>query len=235
MDNLYIVIPTYNEEENIINVAKEWHQIVEKISKESRLLIIDGESKDNTFSILNSLKEDLPQLVVVTKPKIGHGATILWGYDYALKQGADYIFQTDSDGQTLASEFWAFWELRTDFSAIIGYRNYRKDGISRIFVTKTLKFVLWCVFKLNIPDANTPFRLMKNDVLKKHIAKIPDNFNLSNVALTVFLVKYKENIKFMPITFRQRQGGVNSINLRKIIQIGLQAVKDFRDIKKKLN
>lgn len=52
--------------------------------------------------------------------------------------------------------------------------------------------------------------------------------------LTVCLVKYKENIKFVPITFRPRQGGVNSINFKKIIGIGKQAVKDFRYIKKTL-
>lgn len=234
MDKLYIIIPAYNEEENIVSVANEWHRIIEKINKESRLLIIDDGSKDNTFSILNSLKDNLPQLLVVSKQNSGHGATVLYGYDYALKHEADYIFQTDSDGQTIPSEFWKFWQLRTDFSAIIGYRNQRKDGISRVFVTKILKFVLWCVFKLSIPDANTPFRLIKKDILKKYIVKIPDNFNLSNVALTVFLVKYKENIKFIPITFRQRQGGVNSINFRRIIKIGLQAIKDFQEIKKKL-
>jgi hypothetical protein len=101
-------------------------------------------------------------------------------------------------------------------------------------VTKVLKIVLWCIFKLNIPDANTPFRLVKSDILKKHISKMPDNFNLSNVALTVFLVKYERDVKFMPITFRQRQGGINSINLKKIIKIGLRAIKDFQDIKKRL-
>ena len=53
--------------------------------------------------------------------------------------------------------------------------------------------------------------------------------------LTVLLVKNKENIEFRPITFRPRQGGVNSINLKKIFKIGKQAVKDFREIKKQMN
>jgi hypothetical protein len=53
--------------------------------------------------------------------------------------------------------------------------------------------------------------------------------------LTVCLIKYKEKLRFLPITFRPRQGGVNSINFRKIIKIGKQAVKDFYRIKKNLN
>ncbi|GHV21116.1 hypothetical protein FACS189494_06040 [Spirochaetia bacterium] len=45
-------------------------------------------------------------------------------------------------------------------------------------------------------------------------------------------IKFKENISFVPITFRQRQGGVNSINFKRIIKIGIQAIKDFYTIKK---
>jgi hypothetical protein len=45
-------------------------------------------------------------------------------------------------------------------------------------------------------------------------------------------VKFNENIRFIPITFRPSQGGVNSINIKKIVKIGKQAVKDFMEIKK---
>ena len=53
--------------------------------------------------------------------------------------------------------------------------------------------------------------------------------------LAVCLVRYKENVKFIPITFKPRQGGVNSINFKKIIKIGIKAVKDFSQIKKELD
>ena len=234
MDKLYIIIPAYNEESNIDEVARQWHEVFKNIFDESRLVIIHDGSKDSTLKVLEGLKEELCQMEVVTKTNSGHGATVLYGYNYALEKGADYIFQTDSDGQTLPEEFYPFWEEREDYAAIIGHRNHRKDGFSRVIVTKTLKFVLWCIFGLKITDANTPFRLINRETLKRYITKIPKDFNLSNVMLTVCLVKYKENIKFVPITFRPRQGGVNSINFKKIIGIGKQAVKDFRYIKKSL-
>lgn len=233
-DRLYIVIPAYNESMNIEAVSREWHQVVEKIGADSRLVIIDDGSKDNTYDKLCELKKELPQLEPVTKQNGGHGATLLFGYHYALEHHADYIFQTDSDGQTLPAEFWSFWEQRNQFDSIIGHRNKRQDGISRVFVTLTLKFVLRLVFRMRITDANTPFRLMNNEVLKAHINKIPKDYNLSNVLLTVLFVKHKENIKFMPITFRPRQGGVNSINFKKITKIGIQAWKDFRIIKQNM-
>lgn len=234
MDKLYIIIPAYNEEANIEMVAREWHEVVACISQDSRLVIINDGSKDQTYEKLCALQEELPQLLPVTKENGGHGATVLYGYFYALEYGADYIFQTDSDGQTLASEFQGFWEQRDEKKILIGYRNHREDGISRIFVTKVLKIVLFFIFGIRVTDANTPYRLMPKKLLQKYIVKVPENFNLSNVMLTVLFLRGKENVQFIPITFRPRQGGVNSINLKKITKIGIQAVKDFRTIKKNL-
>lgn len=233
-DKLYIVIPAYNEEENIETVVREWNEVVEKIGNESKLVIINDGSKDHTLEKLNLLKEEFKCLEVLDKKNGGHGDTVLYGYKYALDKQADYIFQTDSDGQTLTSEFWPFWENREKYAVIIGHRNAREDGLSRVFVTKTLKLVLFMIFGLNITDANTPFRLMRRDILAQYYPMVPKHFNLSNVMLTVLFIKNKEEVKFEHITFRPRQGGVNSINLKKISKIGIQAIKDFYRIKKEL-
>lgn len=233
-DKLYIVMPAYNEEENIEEVVKEWHQVVSDIGNDSKLVIVNDGSKDKTYDKLLELSKDYPCLEPVTKANSGHGATVLFAYHYALDHGADYIFQTDSDGQTLPSEFGPFWEERTKYAAIIGHRNHRQDGFSRVFVTKTLKLVIRLVFGVSVTDANTPFRLMPRQTLEKYIPSIPKDFNLANVILSVLLVRNKENVKFTPITFRPRQGGVNSINFKKICKIGRQAVKDFKQIKKTL-
>ena len=55
MDKLYIVMPAYNEEANIIDVVREWYPILEGKNEESRLVIADGGSKDNTLNILYDL------------------------------------------------------------------------------------------------------------------------------------------------------------------------------------
>ncbi len=231
MSSLYIIIPAYNEEANIEAVAREWHQVAENAGGEgSKLVVIDDGSKDGTFEILQKLSGQLNRLYPIRKENSGHGATVLHGYQLALKEKADYVFQTDSDGQTVPDEFDGFWARREEYDAIIGHRQRRQDGFSRIVVTKVLKLVLLLVFGARITDANTPFRLMKRELLERHIQKVPTDFNLTNVLLTVSFVKSKEKICFMPITFRQRQGGVNSINIKKIIRIGIQAVKDFRVI-----
>lgn len=230
VDKLYIVIPAYNEEANVKSVISDWYPIVEKIGNGSKLIIIDDGSKDSTYRIMQEESNNLEAFEPITKPNGGHGATVLYGYQYALEAGADYVFQTDSDGQTLPEEFWQFWDLREEYDMVIGHRRGRQDGFSRVFVTKTLKTVLRLCFHVNIKDANTPFRLMKATTLKKHIDMIPKDFNLSNVVLSVIYAKKKLEVKYLPVTFRPRQGGVNSINMRKIIRIGKKAFSDFRKI-----
>ncbi|MDF2944464.1 MAG: hypothetical protein K0S01_3322 [Herbinix sp.] len=230
MDKLYIVIPAYNEEANVGKVIKDWYPIVEKIGNGSKLVIIDDGSKDQTYQIMQQYASNMEAFEPITKPNGGHGATILYGYHYAINAGADYVFQTDSDGQTLPEEFWPFWENRKAFDMVIGHRKGRQDGFSRVFVTKTLKFVLRLCFHVNVIDANTPFRLMKANTLREQIKLIPKNYNLSNVIISVIYAKKKLAVKYLPVTFRPRQGGVNSINMKKIIRIGQQAFKDFRKI-----
>lgn len=232
MDKLYIVIPAYNEEENIRNIIEEWYQITETIGNGSKLVIIDDGSRDSTYSIMKEEAEARPGFQPLTKPNGGHGATILYGYHYSIEQGADYIFQTDSDGQTLPEEFWEFWKLRNKNAMIIGYRKKRQDGLLRVFVTRTLKIVLQLCFHVSVKDANTPFRLMKADILKENIELVPKDYNLSNVLISVIYGKKKLPVKYLPITFRPRQGGVNSINMKKIFHIGIQALKDFNAMNK---
>lgn len=230
MDKLYIIIPAYNEEENIEKVVSDWYQVIEKMNKDSKLVVIDDGSKDNTYKILCELSKKYSKLVPITKENEGHGATLLYGYNYAIENGADYIFQTDSDGQTLSSEFWDFWKDRENYDMVIGHRRKRQDGFSRIIVTKLLKLIILLIVK----DANTPFRLMKVSTLKKKIKLVPPKFNLSNVIISVIYRKHKLPVKYMEITFKPRQGGKNSINIKKIFKIGLKALSDFIKINKSL-
>lgn len=235
MEVLYIVMPAYNEQENIGNVIEHWYPIVEKIGKESKLVIVDDGSKDDTYKIMKKYAKNMPQFIPLTKKNSGHGATVLYAYNYAIEKKADYIFQTDSDGQTEPAEFWNFWNIRKDYEMIIGHRNTREDGFSRKIVTKVLKMVIRICFGVTVVDANTPFRLMRKDKLKENIKLVPKDFNLSNVIISVIYAKKKEKVKYIPITFKPRQGGINSINLKKIFKIGKQSLKDFREINNSLN
>ncbi len=237
MSKIYFVMPAYNEAENIEETIKQWYPVVEKLhekGEDSKLVIANDGSKDNTFAIMDGLKEKYPLFEPLDKSNSGHGATVLYLYRYAIANGSDYVFQTDSDGQTNPDEFWQMWNNRDQYDFQIGHRLGRQDGSSRVFVTKTLRLVVWLMFHEWVTDANTPFRLMRTDKLQPIMDVIPQDYFLCNVAISAIAVKWNYKIGWYKITFKPRQGGVNSINMKRIIKIGMKALHDFRVINKNL-
>lgn len=236
MEKLFIIIPAYNEEANIENTIREWYPVIKKHNGngQSRLVVVNDGSTDHTWKILSRLSETMPLLSPLKKKNGGHGSSVLYGYRYAVDKGADFIFQTDADGQTDPAEFEAFWELRQKHDAIIGKRLVRGDGFSRKIVENTVCLLLRIFFGVKVPDANAPFRLMKASLVKKYIKKLPRDYNIPNIMMTTYFAYYHENICFREISFKSRQGGTNSINIKKIIKIGWKALGDFRKLKKEM-
>lgn len=234
MSRIYFVMPAYNEAENIEKTIRQWYPVVEKAGEDCRLVIANDGSKDNTFQKMESLKMDYPQFLPLNKANSGHGATVLYLYRYAIEKGAEYIFQTDSDGQTNPDEFWQMYDNRVNYDFQIGNRSDRQDGGSRVFVTKVLRVVVWLMFHEWVTDANTPFRLMNVEKLKPILEVIPKDYFLCNVAISSIAVKWKYRIGWYKITFKPRQGGVNSINMKRIIKIGWKAIGDFWQINSSL-
>ncbi len=232
MDSLYVVMPAYNEEANIEETVKDWYGILEGKSESSRLVIADSGSKDRTHEILVNLQKEYPQLEILENTDRQHGPKVIALYDHAIKNGIDYIFQTDSDGQTNPAEFNQFWKQRSKYDGIFGRRNERGDGKSRAFVERVVCALLRIYFGVKIPDANAPFRLMKTEVMKKYLYKMKSDYNLPNIMMTTYFVYYHEKYLFIPISFKPRQGGVNSINIPRIVGIGWKALGDFRELKK---
>ncbi len=233
METLYVVMPAYNEEKNIKAVIEQWYPILEGKSEKSRIVVADSGSKDSTHDILENLKNtNYPKLEILTETNQFHGPKVIALYDYAIKNGADYIFQTDSDGQTNPAEFNDFWDERTQYSGIFGNRTERGDGNDRAFVEKVVCMLLKIFFSVSVPDANAPFRLMKADVVKKYLYRLPNDYNLPNIMLTAYFSHYGESVAFKTISFKARQAGVNSVNIPRIIKIGWKALGDFRVFKK---
>ena len=233
-ESLYIVMPAYNEEANIREVVAEWYPILKYGNENSRMVISDGGSKDHTLEILYELQKEYPKLEVLPRPGTDHGTKVILLYKYAIEHGADWIFQTDSDGQTLPSEFQQFWECRKDYDAVMGNRKVRGDGKDRKFVENVLRTYLLLFFGTLVPDANAPFRLMRSKTVNKYIGLMPVDFNLPNAILASCFKKYKDRVKYIVITFQPRQGGKNFMNPKRILKIGWQSIKNFYLLRKNL-
>lgn len=235
MNSLFIVMPAYNEERNIEKVVKQWYQVLEGKSEDSRLVVADGGSSDRTHDILLNLQANgYSQLTILSDTEKQHGPKVIALYKYAIENGVDYVFQTDSDGQTNPYEFEVFWNDREKFDGQFGNRTVRGDGKDRAFVEKVVCLLLRIYFGVKVPDANAPFRLMRCDILKKYVNRLPYDFNIPNIMYTTYFVKNNEKVDFKTISFKQRQAGENSIDIPKIIKLGWKALWDFRQLRKSI-
>ncbi len=236
MEKIYFVMPAFNEEDNIQQTIEQWYDVVKKVNEmpdcNAKLVIANDGSTDDTYNKMTAIKAErqLTLLEIKNKPNEGHGQTLLFLYNYALGQEADYVFQTDSDGQTDPKEFWTMMNLRHDYDIQIGNRSHRKDGAGRIIVAKTLRLIVWLLLHVWVKDANTPFRLIRGNKLKAIVDIMPPKFFLCNVAIAAISKKWNYRMRFQDISFSPRQKGVNSINLKRIIHIGWSALKEFRKL-----
>ena len=121
-------MPAYNEAWNIESVVRRWYPVISRIQNGSRLLVVDDGSTDATYEILMRLKEEYPYLEAVTKERRSRSRGALW-VPVCGRAWGKYIFQTDSDGQTLPSEFGQMWSDRLAAGLLLGYRKHRQGWI----------------------------------------------------------------------------------------------------------
>jgi dolichol-phosphate mannosyltransferase len=229
---LAVVMPVYNEANGIASVVEEWFAVLAKATPWFSLLAINDGSKDSTLAELISLGQKLgPRLQVIDKRNSGHGRSCRHGYELALKTGATWIFQIDSDGQCDPVYFQRFYESRATHDCIFGYRRTRDDGLGRLLISRGYRALLWLLTRSYLVDANVPYRLIRAGALRCALRRVPGDIDLQNIALTIALMREPGlRWKYWPIHFRARQGGENSINYRKIARMGFAFLRDFQRI-----
>jgi glycosyltransferase involved in cell wall biosynthesis len=234
---LVIVIPVYNEAENIASVVAEWSAALKGLGTAHQFLLINDGSKDGTLGVLmRMLERDPEHLVVVDKPNSGHGRTCRLGYSAAVDAPAvEWVLQIDSDGQCDPSYFAEFWRRRDKADCIFGRRIQRDDGQLREMTSKICKLGSTLLGGRDMVDPNVPYRLMRKEALASAIGKISASFDIHNVALT-FILKQTPGVRweYVPIRFRDRQGGSNSINLLNVAHLGTSMLFDLAKLKRNL-
>src|SRR5579864_4043167 len=89
-----IIIPTYNEIDNLRPLVEE----TGKYAPETDILIVDDNSPDGTGQLADELRRENPQVQVLHRPgKLGLGTAYIAGFQYALAQGYDAVFEMDAD------------------------------------------------------------------------------------------------------------------------------------------
>ena len=95
MDRKVIIIPTYNEKENIENIIRA----VFSLEGEYHILVIEDGSPDGTACIVKRLQEEFPERLhmIERKGKLGLGTAYITGFKWAVEHEYDYIFEMDAD------------------------------------------------------------------------------------------------------------------------------------------
>lgn len=223
-----VIMPAYNEAESVATVVREWHEVIARIPGACLVVLNDG-SEDCTAAALDQLRPNYPQLHVIHKPNSGHGSTCMMGYAWAVENGYEYVFQTDSDGQTIPEEFFRVWTQRGDRDFIFGQRGLRGDGWSRMLISRALRLVILALSGKWLPDANVPFRLMRCQPLRALLPTIPTDFFLANALLTC-AISDRHPIQWEQIVFKPRLGGVASVRMLGFITKGAQFVRQYRQL-----
>jgi dolichol-phosphate mannosyltransferase len=221
MADLWVVVPVYNEENAVALVINEWINVLRGLSLDFVFCVLNDGSSDKTLAVLKTCTENHPELRVVDKPNTGHGQTCITGYQLAINENAEWIFQIDSDGQCDPCFFSQFWQARSTYPVLYGYRFRRDDGWIRMLISRCLSVVMFCCSGSWISDSNVPYRLMHRDTLSVVLSHVPTDFYLANVFVAICQQK-QFGIHWIPIRFRERFGEPAAVNLCRFLQQGRQ-------------
>ena len=216
---LSIVMPAYNEEANIEQTVREWHQEVLSRIPGAELIVVNDCSKDQTGTILLRLAREIPALRPLTPDRNGgHGQALRHGFDFVTQ---DWVFQTDSDRQHLPSDFWELWKVRDQSDFVLGIRSIRADGPVRVFITTVMRLANFALWGLWIRDANCPFKLMRREPMQNVLARVPRDAFIPMVMLSILCRKMHYRVSEAVVNHLPRRAGYQSLSgLWKWIKIG---------------
>ncbi len=224
---VWIIMPVYNEEEAVPGVIKEWSEMLATTGVDYTFLILNDGSKDATLQKLNESKNIYPNIQIVDKANSGHGQSCITGYEMAVAQGAEWIFQIDSDGQCDPRFFKDMLAQTGSSKAIFGYRSTRDDGFQRFLISRVVSMFTYVATHVWVKDANVPYRMIHKEVMQKILSKVPRDFHLANIFVSV-LVQKNTPIQWVDIHFRDRAGGSPSV---KTFSFAKHGMKLYRQLK----
>ncbi|NBH82421.1 glycosyltransferase family 2 protein [bacterium C-53] len=208
-----IIIPAYNEAENIENLIKE----LKFVCPFADYLVVNDSSNDNSEEILQELDANYMSNAV----NLGIGGTVQAGYMYALKNGYEIAVQVDGDGQHDISYLRKLIEPieKGDADIVIGSRFIEKEGfqssITRRLGINLLSVLIWICTGVKVKDVTSGFRAVNKRFIQIYALDYPQDY--PEPEAIVAAVMNKGRIKEIPVVMNERVGGVSSINLWKSV------------------
>jgi len=162
---LSIVIPLFNEEENIKELHEKLKKSLDPLKKEYEILFIDDGSTDKTLSILEEIQaHDKHVLVLSLRRNFGQTAAFAAGFDFAR---GDVIFTMDGDLQNDPADIPKLLELMKDNDLVSGWRKKRKDPfLTRRLPSRIANWLISNVTGVKLHDYGCSLKAYRRDVIK---------------------------------------------------------------------
>jgi glycosyltransferase involved in cell wall biosynthesis len=209
-DLLSIVVPLYNEEDNVELLTQKIHESLVGYTYE--IVYIDDFSTDSTVKTVKLMKDEKVHLIELKK-NYGQSLALAAGLDHA--QG-EYIITMDGDLQNDPSDIpnMLNFAVNDEFDVVTGIRQKRKDSLIKKIPSKIANFMVRRVSKLDIKDNGCALK-----VFKKDIAKDLNLYGEMHRFITLLAHLEGARIKQVPVKHHARHAGVSKYGLERVFKV----------------
>ena len=221
--NTIVVIPTYNEKENVVRLIDE----IDKLNLPIDVLVVDDNSPDGTGSVVDSMKVKRKNIDVIHRAKKeGLGPAYIEAFRYILKKDKhDYIFEMDADFSHNPKDIPRLLEAVKNCHAAVGSRYIKGGDVSnkwstlRKFISRSGNFYARCITGLKINDCTAGFKCYRKETLRAiDFDKIFLNGYCFQVQILYEINKKNLKICEVPIFFEERIEGTSKMNLHIVLE-----------------
>ncbi len=227
MPGAWLILPTYNEAENIEGLARAALAQLDTTGLEHTILVVDDGSPDGTGRIADRLADELaPVRVLHRERKEGLGRAYLAGFEVALGSGADMVLEMDSDFSHDPADLPRLIAAAEDADLVLGSRYVSGGGVTswgrlRRALSRGGSAYARVILGVPVSDLTGGFKLFHRRVLEAiDLENVHADGYGFQIELTYKAVRAGFTVKEVPILFRERSGGSSKMTAR----IALEAV-----------
>lgn len=223
MKRILVIIPTYNEAENIVKVINE---VMNHNSKnyEYNVLVVDDNSPDGTASLVESLNNK-NVFLIKRAGKFGLGTAYVEGFKFAIQKKYDFVFEMDADfshDPKYLPEF--IKEIEKGFDLVVGSRYINGISvvnwpISRLLLSYFANIYTRMITGLHVKDTTAGFVCYKVSSLSEiNLEKVKSNGYSFQIEMKFKLHKKNFRISEIPILFIERRAGVSKMSKKVVYE-----------------
>ncbi|CUV06193.1 unnamed protein product [Cryptosporidium hominis] len=219
-----VIIPTYNERENVGIMIELLHETFSKLPVNWEIIIVDDSSPDGTAKVVEKLQKCYPEVnikLVKRKGKLGLGTAYMKGFEHS---EGDFIILMDCDLSHHPKYIADFIEKQEtkDFDIVSGSRYIKNGGVSgwtwdRILVSRVANFLANFLLQPRASDLTGSFRLYKRDVFKSILgSNMVSKGYVFQMEIIARATKFGYSIADVPIVFVDRLYGDSKLGKNEI-------------------